>query len=85
LFLKTQLQNEIMKNNRDERIHLAPAHKSVLEAQFGITRVAVNNALKYKTNSYLARAIRRMAKELLLREAERVRVDVKRKKTNYKT
>jgi len=61
------------KNDTNKRIYVAPKLKNILTQEFGTSKVAVNNALNGITNSYLAKQIRKRAKELMLAEIEKIK------------
>lgn len=58
------------------RIVISSTHKQLLAEKFKVTRVAVQNALNYYSNSENAQAIRKDAIELLKREAAKAAVTI---------
>jgi DNA-binding LacI/PurR family transcriptional regulator len=51
-------------------LHSKLIHQIVKE--LGVSRQTVNNALNYRHKNFTARAIRERAKELLIKEAEKI-------------
>ena len=61
-----------MKKNNAKPILLAPKLKAIIREEFEVSKVAVDNALAWRTNSYLAKKIREKAKELLIKELGKI-------------
>lgn len=61
--------------NRD-RISLGHLQREVLYKEFDTTKTSIDNALMYKTDSDLARSIRKRAKELLQEEVKKVKIEL---------
>ena len=57
-----------------EPIQIGPKLKQKLIKEFGCTRQTVYIALIYKNNSPLARSIRKRSKEMLIEEAEKIKI-----------
>lgn len=59
-------------------INLHPSHLNQLVKEFKKSRQTIYNAIWYTTNSDLAMAIRKRAKELLQKEAENVAIKLEK-------
>lgn len=55
-----------------KRINISIEHRKKLQEEFDVTKQSVYFALRYVTNSELANAIRRRAKQLLIEEAKKI-------------
>lgn len=59
------------------RIELSEGRKKELATKFKCTTQAVRNALKYQSDSDQARAIRKAAKSILLKDAKNITINIK--------
>lgn len=62
---------EIIRNE----ITLSQKHLKTLREEFGTSRQTIFNALKDFTKSDLAKSIRKRAKEILIEEANQIKVE----------
>lgn len=59
---------------RDPKIKLSPEHVEQLAANHKVTLTTVRNAIRYITDSQLAKDIRKSAKDMLTSEAKKVKI-----------
>lgn len=80
-----QIEKTICKIKDMKNILLHPKHKRKIAEDFGVSKQTVDMRLSYVFNSYNAKRIKRIAKILLISEAEKIEEEsvINRNKRNY--